>query len=172
MPFSWEIAYKTILTLTLTKQALRPSGARGAPRSWWPRLSLARRHSSTQVPGSPTKNTGAPSKRRQHESRFLSKVLANALKVCYSRGVWRPKRVTGVLSKKYRGLQQKVPGSSARNTGVSNKKYRGAQQKVPGCPTKSTGVPNKEAWEIPCKQAGFLLSAEALCIVMFSCCFV
>jgi hypothetical protein len=76
----------------------------------------------------------APSHRKP---RFSSKVPANALKVCYSRSVWRP-------AEHYRGGQQKVPGWPTKSTGVANKKYRGGQQKVPGWPTKSTGVANKK----------------------------
>jgi hypothetical protein len=118
------------------------------------------------IPGCPTRTTGVPNKRHHTgKPRFSPKVPANAPEICYSRAIGRP-------TANYRGAQQKVPGCPTKSTGVPSKKYRGAQQKVPGCPTKSTGVPNKSARGIPRKQADFLLSAAALCIVMFSCCFV
>jgi len=88
------------------------------------------------VPGFPTRTTGVPNKllltlagrlRRQSAQRSR-KLPVLVLMTPY-------KEPTGVPNKKYRGLQQGLPGCPTKSTGVSNKDYRGPRQKVPGCPT-------------------------------------
>ncbi len=172
LPLRWELAYPEKAVLHAgTESEKRWKTALHAVR--WLLLQTGRGGAGVATPGPSARvrgsrgrrpaRTGVPNKQYRgaqqapshRKPRVSLKVPANALKVCYSRGVWRP-------TEHYRGAQQELPGCPARTTGAPDKDYRGAQQKLPGCPTRRLG-------EIPARKRIFCFPRRhsvLLCLVV------